>query len=326
MRDLLGVAGGEFAVVEGDLAQMYGDWFIETCADWAVPYIGDLAGWQAVQAAGVPAQSMDADLLRWLAPRRDVANTLRHRRRKGTLPLLEELARDVAGWPAFAVEVGFCDWLLGRPAEVHRHLDAATAPRTGSSSLAEMHDPRLLARLGTTRDAFAHTVDVRRTETAAHPPLNLPSVALHVWRLQAFPVTRTLAGDNTSARDVYRFSALGNDTPLFAPAGGAGDLAVPRALTRAEVSERIPGDTTAWPCRVSADYYGPDKAFAIFMPRTGRSPAPRSRCRANSSSLRTSAAGAMPPAHRRDMSPWILSVADSPSPRARGRTLTTAFT
>ena len=129
-------------------AQMYGDWFIETCADWAVPYIGDLAGWQAVQAAGVPAQSMDADLLRWLAPRRDVANTLRHRRRKGTLPLLEELPRDVAGWPAFAVEVGFRDWLLGRPAEVHRHLDAATAPRTGSSSLAEMHDPRLLARLG----------------------------------------------------------------------------------------------------------------------------------------------------------------------------------
>src|SRR5204862_70664 len=36
--------------------------------------------------------------------RADVANTIYYRRRKGTLPMLEELARDVTGWAAHAVE------------------------------------------------------------------------------------------------------------------------------------------------------------------------------------------------------------------------------
>ena len=42
--------------------------------------------------------------LRVLLPRRDVADTVRARRRRGTLALLEVLARDSAGWPARAVE------------------------------------------------------------------------------------------------------------------------------------------------------------------------------------------------------------------------------
>lgn len=33
-----------------------------------------------------------------------VANTLAYRRRKGTALVLEQLARDVTGWPATAVE------------------------------------------------------------------------------------------------------------------------------------------------------------------------------------------------------------------------------
>jgi hypothetical protein len=33
-----------------------------------------------------------------------VAKTIYYRRRKGTLPMLEELARDVTGWPAHAIE------------------------------------------------------------------------------------------------------------------------------------------------------------------------------------------------------------------------------
>ena len=41
---------------------------------------------------------------RILIPRQDVANTIQARRRKGTLALLEELARDVAAWPSRAVE------------------------------------------------------------------------------------------------------------------------------------------------------------------------------------------------------------------------------
>jgi hypothetical protein len=39
-----------------------------------------------------------------LTPRAEVANTIGYRRRKGTASVLEQLARDVTGWNARAVE------------------------------------------------------------------------------------------------------------------------------------------------------------------------------------------------------------------------------
>ena len=89
LQALLRVIAEQVNVVEDDIAQLYENWFIETCEEWAVPYIGDLVEQQRE---------------RILIPRRDVANTIHARRRKGTLALLDELAMDVAGWPARAVE------------------------------------------------------------------------------------------------------------------------------------------------------------------------------------------------------------------------------
>ena len=82
------------ATLEEDLAQAYDDQFIETCADWAVPYIGDLIGYRALHTV-VPKVS---------SPRAEVANTIAYRRRKGTASSLEQLARDVTGWDARVVE------------------------------------------------------------------------------------------------------------------------------------------------------------------------------------------------------------------------------
>src|SRR5215211_8342466 len=44
LRSLLSIVAREVAVVEEDLAQLYDDLFVETCAEWVVPYIGDLVG------------------------------------------------------------------------------------------------------------------------------------------------------------------------------------------------------------------------------------------------------------------------------------------
>ena len=44
LQALLSVIADEIAVLEEDLAQLYDDQFIETCAEWVVPYIGDLVG------------------------------------------------------------------------------------------------------------------------------------------------------------------------------------------------------------------------------------------------------------------------------------------
>ena len=94
LRALLAVIAGEAGILEENLDQLYDDQFIETCADWVVPYIGDLIGVRALHGV-VPQVS---------SPRAEVANTIRLRRRKGTAAVLEELARDVTGWPARVVE------------------------------------------------------------------------------------------------------------------------------------------------------------------------------------------------------------------------------
>jgi hypothetical protein len=107
LQQLLRVITEQVDVVEEDIAQLYENWFIETCDEWVVPYIGDLIGYQPVHEAGEPGDVTTARGLqreRILIPRQDVANTIRARRQKGTLALLEELAVEVAGWPGRAVE------------------------------------------------------------------------------------------------------------------------------------------------------------------------------------------------------------------------------
>src|SRR5262249_16078007 len=113
LRALLGVIAEQVELVEADIAQLYENWFIETCQDWVVPYIGELVGYQLIHEAGEPGDVNTAAGLarnKILIPRRDVADTIHNRRRKGALALLEELAADVTGWPARAGGV-YC--LLG---------------------------------------------------------------------------------------------------------------------------------------------------------------------------------------------------------------------
>jgi len=45
LRALLQVVSEQVEVVEDDIERLYENWFIETCEDWVVPYIGDLLGY-----------------------------------------------------------------------------------------------------------------------------------------------------------------------------------------------------------------------------------------------------------------------------------------
>ena len=107
LRALLAIVAEQVNIVQADIEQLYDDWFIETCQDWVVPYLGDLVGYQLLhgfEEALATGTDEAKELLATIAPRRDVAHTVANRRRKGTLALLEQLAADVAGWPARAVE------------------------------------------------------------------------------------------------------------------------------------------------------------------------------------------------------------------------------
>lgn len=195
LRALLTVLAEQAAVIEEDLAQLYDDQFIETCADWVVPYIGDLVGYRTLH--GIVPQIA--------SPRAEVANTIEFRRRKGTAAMLEQLARDVTGWPARVVE--FFELIAATQYMNH--------PRPHAAFTAALRRWEPLERRGTAFDGLPHTVDVRRIATGAGR-YNLRNVGIFLWRLQAYQLEESVAvaaapGDQLR----FRFSPLGHDAPLF---------------------------------------------------------------------------------------------------------------
>jgi len=257
LRALLTVITQQVEVVEDDILRLYDDWFIETCADWLVPYIGDLVGYRLVAEAGRPAVKDSAQgrlRNRALVPRREVANTIAHRRRKGTLALLELLANDVAGWPARAVE-------FYRLVAWAQRLNLQH-PRRGG--MADLRDASRLDLADGPFDRLAHTVDLRAPDSAlTRGRHSVPSVGLFVWRLGAYSVTRTLAYCREQDREgCYTFSPLGNDALLFTrplpeaePTHIADEANVPAPIRRLGLARDLPGGEL---------YYGPDRSFQIW--------------------------------------------------------------
>jgi hypothetical protein len=253
LRALLGVIAEQVNVVEDDIRQLYDNWFIETCEEWVVPYIADLIGHRPVHEAGAPgAVTTRQGLLKnkFLVPRREVANTIRNRRRKGTLSLLEMLARDVAGWPSRAVE--FYQLLAWAQHLNHLHPERA---RT-----VDLRAGDALDRINNAFDELSHTIDVRRLASERQPGrYNIPVVGLFVWRLNAYSSTKSPAFYFDRAKNQCTFSILGNNTQLYTspmaePAFThiADEMNVPAPIRRRAFEERM------------LDYYGPGKSLCIY--------------------------------------------------------------
>jgi hypothetical protein len=200
LRALLALFADELEAIEENLEQLYDDQFIETCADWVAPYIGDLIGYRALHGTS-PAVS---------SPRAEVANTIAYRRRKGTALMLEQLARDITSWPAHAAE--FFEQLATTQYLNHLRPHAlATAP---------VRSLRTMLAVAGSRGAFnsaAHTAEMRRPETGSGR-FNIPSVGIFLWRLQPYSLTAVplVPEDPTDATNPrLRFNPLGADLQLF---------------------------------------------------------------------------------------------------------------
>ena len=180
LRALLRVIAEQVTVVERDISGLYENWFIETCQDWVVPYVGALVGYLPL-STGSPGTGTRADALeRIMIPRQDVANTIRFRRRKGTLSLLEDLATAVAGWPSRAVE-------FYRLLAITQNIDYLHMDR---GRTADLRDGDALVAIGTAFAELARNVDVRRVDSKrTQGTSNIPEVGLFVWRLKAYTVT-----------------------------------------------------------------------------------------------------------------------------------------
>lgn len=279
LRALLQVIAEQVNLVEDDLQQIYDNWFIESCQDWVVPYLGDLIGYTPLftdGGSGDPTTAQGQARNKILMPRREVANTIGYRRRKGTLALLEQLANNVANWPARAVEFyTLLGWL--------QHLNHQR-PRQGRT--VDLRDGDALDLINSPFDPLAHTVDLRRINSARTVGrYNLPSVGLFVWRLKAYSVTETQAQYLETA-GCYTFSALGNDQPLYSkaepeatPTHIADERNVPVPIRRRAFAER--GPESGGRDQAAAAYYGCGKSLAISAPnwpeKNAAQPIPRER-------------------------------------------------
>lgn len=192
LKALLGVIAEQISVLEEDVAQLYDDQFIETCAKWVVPYIGDLIGTRSLH--NITAES--------LSSRAEVANTMGYRRRKGTAAMLEQLARDVTGWDARVVEF----FQLLATTQFMNHI------RPHNYYAPDLRRWQQIDKINTAFEQVAHTVDVRRI-TSGRGRYNIPNIGIFLWRLQAYPLERTTVP--LVAPGQYTFNPLGLDTPLL---------------------------------------------------------------------------------------------------------------
>lgn len=178
-----------FIALRDRVEAQYDDLFIETCAPWLVPYIADLLGTSHLKG--------DSRTLR-----ADVARTVFHRRRKGTLGAVESQVHALSGWAVHAVE------LRDRLAW-NMHLNHLRPDKGGTSpwQSAPDSDPRHPVRGGTAAlrapgwlslvdgpfDPFARTADLkppalREAEGPARAAVNLPNLGVFLWRLADYQV------------------------------------------------------------------------------------------------------------------------------------------
>jgi hypothetical protein len=256
---LLAVVAAQAGILEENIEQLYDDEFIETCAQWVIPYIGDLVGCNPIYEIGGVATGRRAE----------VANTIGYRRRKGTLLALEQVAMDVSGLHAAAVE-SFKRLIT---TESMHHV------RPRHQAWVDLRCGGALERMESAFDKLNRTVDVRRIAPRVRPVadpdptaldinlhgggiFNIPNVAVYLWRWNNFRVTRASAFQIDSHR--YMFSPLGQDMPLFnavMPRESfsrlTGRFDVSQPISRREFYHNV------------GDFYGPDEngldqSFALF--------------------------------------------------------------
>jgi hypothetical protein len=273
LRALLATIEEELLLIQDDIENLYDNWFIETCDDWVVPYIGELL---AVQELNGESSSTYGGQER----RAYIANTLAYRQRKGTTAVLEQLARDITGWYARAVEPGK---LLATTQTLH-HI----RPNTVTADIRRTQQPE---RLGTPfEQRVAYTTELR-TRPQGRGRYNLTTIALYVWRLQSYFLERGTARlvnrpDANSQGRFYTFNPCDDGRP--APAGRpfplfnrpqteteitglAAEINVPGPLCRSTLEAELEArqqqkqkDTIAGGQTQLNGYFGEDPVFQVF--------------------------------------------------------------
>lgn len=251
LQALFRILEKEYEALRQDIEDLNENWFIETCAEWLVPYIGDRFRIPALHTGGVGSFSLRAY----------VANVLAYRRRKGTAAVLEQVAADVSGWRARAVEFSRLLATTQHLNHVRRSLPATTSVRGVDT----------MSLVGSPFDTTAHSVDVRHVD-AARGRYGIPNVGLFLWRLQSYEIQRCAARPLGLGR--YSFSPLGLDLALFnnpqtetAITHLAEEVNAPAPLRRLPLYRELEARRAAIAAgqALRPAYFGAQPAFQIFL-------------------------------------------------------------
>jgi hypothetical protein len=199
------------------------------------------------------------------SPRAEVADTIAFRRRKGTALMLEELAHDVTGWPAHAVE--YFEQLATTQYMKHIRL---YAPAT-----CNLRDAAALFRRDGAFNRIAHTAEMRRPEIGAGR-YNIPNIGIFLWRLLSLSLTAVPltpdAGDASGRK--FRLNPLGADMQLFRFAQAETDIShlaepinVPEPLSVRLMAMAVQAaQKTAQPDAQHDDDYGDGESLVFLKP------------------------------------------------------------
>ncbi len=220
LKALMDTLERQAQAVHANIQLLEDSWFIETCPDWVVPYIGDLVGvGEALARSGLPG-------LRTL-----VANTIGFERARGTLATVGHAATAATGWPVLGTDLS---------ARIVRTLDCRwpDAPAPGSIRVVSAGTPAG----DVARSRWPGTPRITGTGARVAPSQREPgpcpsAISLDVWRLRGQRIGSAQAHGLGQGR--FTIHPFGIDMPLFTaaerlptsgPAAGASD--VPQPLTR----------------------------------------------------------------------------------------------
>src|SRR5271168_3660931 len=241
------VLESQYGIVQDNLIQLYADQFIETCAPWAIPYIGELIGYDPIYTVTLGSPDSCAE----------VANTIGYRRRKGTLLAMAQLTRDVSSRATFVVEEFRRLITTLSLRDVRPHHNATANLRRGRDWQDQCGPFNRLSR----------TIDVRRIaprfltppspdttplDIAIHGPgrFNIPDIAIWIWRCKSRAIANAPAF--VIGGGGYFFSAIGGPIPLFQQPPPA-PLPFARLLDEGDMPEPI----TRWSFNAHMAHYYP---------------------------------------------------------------------
>jgi len=230
---LLETISEQIEILENDMEELYSNWFIETCKQWVVPYIGDLIGVKGPKITDHANFSQRA----W------VSNNISHVRRKGTLAMLEQLAHDITDWNVRAVEF----FKLLQTTQNLNHLN--------ENKTVDMKKTDKLELIDSPFETITHNVDIRHIANRTGR-YNIPNIGLFFWRLQTFPVSDSPAFDHGNGK--FSFNPLGYDMQLYnSPITEkevyhiAEEMNLPSSIRRRELKNNL------------KFYYGDDRSISI---------------------------------------------------------------